>query len=318
MNKILKIASIGECMIELWQNSQQAERMQRTFGGDTLNTAVYAARCLSDIAAAQVDYVTALGDDPFSTELLNAWQAEGVGTGLVARLPGKLPGLYIIRTDDQGERSFYYWRENAAARELFRVAQTESLLQTLSRYDFIYLSAITLAILDESSREGLLELLKTVRKNGGKVGFDSNYRPRLWPDPPSTRRWLEKVLQHTDIGFPTFDDEIQLYDDHSAEQTARRYHQLGVSEVVVKCGKQPCLVSYSDQQSYVSGETVAQPVDTTAAGDSFNAAYFSTRLSGSSPEQAAQAGHTLAARVISHQGAIIPKASMPENLIKNQ
>jgi 2-dehydro-3-deoxygluconokinase len=303
----LKIACIGECMIELWQDNRQPQSMQRTFGGDTLNTAIYAARCLRT-RPARVDYVTALGDDPFSEELLQAWQAEGVGTSLVARLPERLPGLYMIRTTADGERSFYYWRSASAARELMHTSYTQTLLQTLAHYDFVYLSGISLAILDDDSRRKLLDLMATVRDNGGRVGFDSNYRPRLWPDQQTTRYWLEQVLTCTDIAFPTFDDEIRLYADNTPEQTAQRHHALGVGEVVVKCGSEPCLVSGAGgrQQAYVEPLSVARPVDTTAAGDSFNAAYFSARLSGEEPQQAAAAGHRLAASVISYQGAIIP------------
>src|SRR6187399_2663481 len=88
----MRIASIGECMIELRQLPDG--HLTRSFGGDTLNTAVYLARL-----GVSVDYVTALGDDPLSEEMLAGWRAEGVGTGLVARVPGRLPGLYLIQTD---------------------------------------------------------------------------------------------------------------------------------------------------------------------------------------------------------------------------
>src|SRR6476661_6126347 len=96
-----RVASIGECMIEL----KQTERglFSRGFGGDTLNTAVYLARL--GVAA---DYITALGDDSLSDEMVAGWAAEGVGTKPVLRLPGKLPGLYMIETDAKGERRFFH------------------------------------------------------------------------------------------------------------------------------------------------------------------------------------------------------------------
>src|SRR3954452_25326751 len=85
----MRIASIGECMIELRQ--MPGGHLTRSFGGDTLNTAVYLARL-----GAEVDYITALGDDPLSDEMIAGWQAEGIGTERVMRLKGKLPGLYMI------------------------------------------------------------------------------------------------------------------------------------------------------------------------------------------------------------------------------
>ena len=107
-----RVACIGECMIEL--REQADGRLTRGFGGDTLNTAIYLARL-----GVSVDYATALGDDGWSDEMLASWKAEGVGTDLVVRLPGRLPGLYVIQTDDKGERRFSYWRANAPARDLY-------------------------------------------------------------------------------------------------------------------------------------------------------------------------------------------------------
>src|SRR4051812_50110599 len=93
-------------MIELREMADG--RFARSYGGDTLNTAIYLARL-----GVAVDYVTALGDDPWSDEMIAGWAAEGIGTEQVARVPGRVPGLYIIQTDARGERSFLYWRGNA-------------------------------------------------------------------------------------------------------------------------------------------------------------------------------------------------------------
>jgi len=83
-----RIASIGECMIELRHLSEA--RLDLAFGGDTFNTAAYLARLAGDTLA--VDYVTALGDDPYSAAMRAAIAAEGVGTGLIAALPGRSRG----------------------------------------------------------------------------------------------------------------------------------------------------------------------------------------------------------------------------------
>src|ERR1700752_2309842 len=122
-----KVASIGECMIEL----KEAEDglYSRGFGGDTLNTAVYLARL-----GVAVDYVTALGDDPLSDEMVAAWRAERVGTDRVGRMPGRLPGLYLITTDASGQRRFDYWRDSAPARLLFELPQTEQIAAALADY----------------------------------------------------------------------------------------------------------------------------------------------------------------------------------------
>src|ERR1700749_5202818 len=139
------VACIGECMIELKQAG--AGLYSRGFGGDTLNTAVYLARL-----GVSVDYITALGDDPLSDEMLSGWAAEGVGTGLVPRLRGKLPGLYLIETDPKGERRFFHWRDSAAARSLMDLPEADDILDSLASYDVVYLSAITLSIFGAEGR----------------------------------------------------------------------------------------------------------------------------------------------------------------------
>src|SRR5215510_13185438 len=124
------LGAIGECMIELCEHPDG--RITRAFGGDTLNTAVYLARL-----GIPVDYVTALGDDPWSEEMLSAWRHEGVGTHLVVRVPGRLPGLHIIKTDAGGQRTFYYWRDTSPARQLFELPQASALAAALAEYDLI-------------------------------------------------------------------------------------------------------------------------------------------------------------------------------------
>src|SRR5258705_11010698 len=98
-----KVACIGECMVELKQ--ADGGLFSRGYGGDTLNTAGYLARL-----GVGADYITALGDDALSDEMIARWAAEGDGTKRVVRLPGKLPGLYMIHADDQGERGVLHCR----------------------------------------------------------------------------------------------------------------------------------------------------------------------------------------------------------------
>ncbi|WP_238946901.1 PfkB family carbohydrate kinase [Seongchinamella unica] len=87
--------------------------MNLSYGGETLNSAVHLAR-----QGIGVNYVAALGDDPMSAWMVEHWRGEGLGCDLVDFHAGEVPGIYLIETDDQGERSFYYWRESAPARRL--------------------------------------------------------------------------------------------------------------------------------------------------------------------------------------------------------
>ena len=305
------IACLGECMIELREVAEAQDAppstgpMRRGFGGDTLNTAIYAARCGARTGVT-VEYVTALGDDPYSEEMLAAWRAEGVGTRLVRRLAGRRPGLYTIRVDQAGDRSFQYWRSASAARETIRAWGVEALGAALDGCDILYFSGITLGILDDESRAGLLRIAARRRADKAAVAFDSNFRPALWRSRAEARLWAERAYAVASLALPTYDDEHRLFGDQTPVATVERLQSAGVAEVVVKNGANPCVVATAGCRSEIAPEVVARPVDTTAAGDSFNAAYMVARQSGATPEAAAAAGHGLAARVIAAPGAIVP------------
>ncbi|AHF75300.1 2-dehydro-3-deoxyglucokinase [Sodalis praecaptivus] len=304
------IAVIGECMIEL---SQKGSDVKRGFGGDTLNTSVYLSR-LVPAAQLKVHYITALGTDSFSDDMLQSWQQEGVDTSLIQRLENRLPGLYYIETDAHGERTFYYWRNEAAARYWLESALSDQICQTLAGFDYLYLSGISIAILSPQSRERLLALLRACRANGGKVIFDNNYRPRLWQSREETQAAYRDILACTDIAFLTLDDEDMLWGKQPVDAVLDRTRALGVGEIVIKRGADACLVSEA------SGELQEVPavklpkekvVDTTAAGDSFSAGYLAVRLTGGSGGAAAESGHRTASTVIQYRGAIIPRDAMP-------
>lgn len=303
-----RVACIGECMVEFSHLGGDALKM--AFGGDTLNTAVYLAR-LTERTGISVDYVTALGGDAYSDAMLDHWRDEGVGTDLVTRLENRLPGLYTIRTDEKGERSFTYWRENAAARDLLKDGRDEALAAALEGYDLVYLSGITLSILDPDQRTALLDILNLVRNAGGRVAFDGNFRPAGWPNLENARAWFAKILAQTDIALPTLDDERSLFGDRDADAVAARLHGQGVPEVVVKLGASGCLLSGDGLREVIATTAVERVVDSTAAGDSFNAGYLAARLLNLKSKDAAKVGHHLAGSVIGHHGALIAREAMP-------
>ncbi len=309
---IEKVAMIGESMLELSRDSTRQVcgklPMNMSYGGDTLNSAVYLAR--QGIA---VDYVTALGDDQLSAWMVDQWREEGLGCDLIDYYPDAVPGLYLIETDDQGERSFYYWRDQAPARRLFdEEEQVTRLKMLLAEHAWICVSGITLAIYSESSRQRLYNLLENHRRQGGKVMFDGNYRPKLWPSRGLSQNAYESMYRLTDMALPTVEDEQQLFGDADETDIIRRIQSWGVREIALKMGEHGCRVAVNVMQEVVPSRQV-EVIDATSAGDSFNAGYLAARIKGYSPREAALAGHRLAAVVIQHKGAIIPASAMPKD-----
>ncbi|MCO6059255.1 sugar kinase [Pseudomonas sp. MOB-449] len=305
MHESLHIACLGECMVEL-----SGQPLQRRYGGDTLNTALYMARLLAG-RHARVHYISALGDDRLSDELIHQWQCEGIETARVTRLPGTLPGLYLVDVDAHGERSFLYWRDTSAARQYF--AQETDFRGWLdrTRTDALYLSGISLALLPANRRPALLDALEAFVTAGGRLWFDNNFRPALW-SAQDARAAHERVVALADIALLTLDDEFQLYGRHTAAEAVSRALALGCKEVVIKQGARPCLIATAQLAMEVPAQPPRKVVDSCAAGDAFAAAYLASRILGLSEHDAAANGHCLAATVISHHGAIIPAHAMPD------
>ena len=312
MTKVKKIAVIGECMIELRPDITDAGYSRSTidaqigYGGDTLNVATYLARQEID-----VEYVTVLGDDPLSDWMLKQWRANGVGCELVRREERGLPGMYWINVDDSGERSFHYWRLESPARRLINDDKRRSwVFDKLRRFDGLYFSGITLSLYREAARGHLFDFLATYRQDGGQVYFDNNYRRRQWPDITKARAAFEAMYRLTDIALPTANDERELFGDDSNDAVIERLRSWGIREIVLKRGASGSLVADDTSITHVPPLLVREVVDTTAAGDSFNAGYLAARFGGAGPEDAAKNGSRLAALVVQHRGAIIPRDAM--------
>lgn len=299
------ISLFGECMIELREEADG--RLSRSYGGDVLNTAVYLSRLLGDTGT--VRFVTVMGDDPFSDDMIASWVSEGICCDAVGRKPGALPGLYLVQTDAAGERAFHYWRSAAPARDLFE-PEWQAIHDRIFDSSWIYLSGITLAISSEAGRERLVSGLAKAKERGAIISFDGNYRPALWEDADTARSWHQRLWSLTDIALPGAEDEMGLFLDADAAATAHRLGEYGIPEIAIKQGTGPVILSDGKTLTSVPVPVVKRAIDTTAAGDSFNAGYLAARLVGYPPLDAVERGMALAACVVQHRGAIVDKDQM--------
>lgn len=293
---IARAVFIGEPMLEL---SQAGEGYRLGYGGDTLNTAIHLARAGIDTA-----YLTAIGADPFSADLRTQWLGQGLDTRLVLTHPTRNCGLYAIRCDAAGERSFTYWRGESAARGMFDCEGIAAAIERAAEADLLGFSLITLAILPEQGRQAVIALAERVRARGGMVAFDGNYRPALWPETRAARRWRDAAIAAATIGLPTLEDERALSGAETAEAVAAHWTRLGCGEVVVKMGAEGALLGDGRQ---IPPPARLEPIDTSGAGDAFNGGYLAARLGGAAVEAAAMAGHRLAGWCVMHPGAIPPR-----------
>jgi 2-dehydro-3-deoxygluconokinase len=296
----MRLVFVGECMVEI---APDGAAFRKGFAGDTFNMAWYARHlCPPDW---DVDFVSAIGTDAISDELSAFMYKAGVGVSHVQRNTERTVGLYMISLKE-GERSFSYWRSQSAARLL--AADPAGLEDAFAGADLVCLSGITIAILESAGRDNLASALVAFRKAGGQVAFDPNIRPRLWTSAQEMCREVMRFAGLSDIVLASFDDEATHFADTAPEETLRRYQMAGVPQVIVKNGADPVLGALGTQIVTVAPQPVSGILDSTAAGDSFNAAFLVSALSGGAMADNITAGASLARNVIQHAGALSAEA----------
>lgn len=294
-----RIIALGECMVEMAPlDAPSTYRMN--FAGDTMNTAWYLRRLLP--ATHSVDYYTVIGADAVSDQMLDFLRASGLGTDHIARRPDLTVGLYMIQLSE-GERSFSYWRSQSAARTLGQDAT--ALRAALEGAEIAYFSGITVAILPADDRQRLFDVLAAFRAQGGQVVFDPNLRPKLWASPREMTEAITRAAAVSTTVMPSHEDEAAWFNDDDVTATAARYAAGGAQTVIVKNGADRMLAQVGKDLSWHTPEVVTQVVDTTAAGDSFNAGYLAASLDGQTVADAIRSGAQLAARVIQSRGALV-------------
>ena len=303
-NNRQRIATLGEAMVEFFDTGNNCWR--RGFAGDSLNVAWALRALLPD--SWSVDYVTRVGRDGVSDDLLEFLSQADLGSSGIGRDPEKTLGLYTIKTDAQGERTFDYWRSQSAAKRL--ADDAEALERALSDMDWVYLSGISAAVIESGGRKNLLSVVESLRARGVKFVYDPNFRPKLWGDLAEMRDFSREIARLSELVMPTFDDEIAAFGDRSPDETADRLLSWGAKQIIVKNGTEPTLSADSQQRASFEVNRPVLPLDTTGAGDSFNGGFLSAYIQGASVEESIRKGQAISARVVQQRGALVPYAEL--------
>ncbi len=299
MNSVL---SIGECMLQM--REERKGKFAQGYGGDSLNTAIYLSRL-----GIKSSYLTALGDDEWSDAMLAQWQKEGVDTSLVRQVPGRMPGVYFIQNSTGGERRFSYWRDRSPAREIFD-QDNQSLAQSFMQHEWIYFTGVTLSLYNDDARALFFDYLQRANDAGAWIVFDTNFRVNGWPDSIAKDKAFRQAIEIADILFASHEDMTGIF-GRSGEAM---FEIAKCVEKILKLPDASARVVYRNHDEVAAPLPAKNVIDTTAAGDSFAAAYLAARIRNKPPLLAAADGHLLANAVIQHPGAILPRSKMPKSL----
>ncbi|WP_158768712.1 sugar kinase [Paraglaciecola sp. L1A13] len=296
-----KVVLIGECMLELREGNDGV--MHQSFAGDAYNTAVYQKRAFPE---QEVYFMSAIGQDVVSEKLRQHCEQASLNNQYLSQKSKQNPGVYLVQTDEYGERSFLYWRENSAARELMRYVD-EDTIESLYDSDLVFFSGISLAVIHPKERPAFWAMLKRLKEQGVTLAFDPNYRPRLWRSPKEAQEQFHLAYELTDILLPGIDDFSQLYGLTELSDILEFCQPYGIHELVIKNGSNSVYCQLGSNLIHLPIAPVDHVVDTTSAGDSFNGVYIGARLAGKEIEHAVSLASKAAAIVIQYPGAITPK-----------
>jgi len=261
-----KIVALGEVVADIYRDESPIE-VEMPFtarpGGAPANVAVSTAR-LGEEAA----FVGSVGKDLFGDFILRALEAEGVVTSGVRRCePPTRTSLAFVEIDEEGDRSFTFYRSDPAADELLGPEDVSEKL--LSGISFVNFGSIPL--IKDPSRSAIHEAAKLARDLNIPVAFDVNFREHLWSSAEEAREAVDPLFDYSYIVKLSDDELSPLLGTEGMKEAAEKLLERGVSLILVSLGPEGAF--YATQE--FTGSVPAYPVevvDATGAGDAFLAA----------------------------------------------
>lgn len=292
----IDIVCMGEAMVEFTRmNRSKSEALYiRGLGGDTSNCAISAAR-----QGVKVAYLSAVGDDQFGKIAIDTWLTEGIDVSQVFVDPNSPTGIYFIDPVPKG-RNFTYYRAGSAASRMSSISSSQTIL---SRTAILHLSAITQAI-SIAPNEPSFEAIDIVKKNGGRISYDTNLRLNLW-GLEEARRVINKTLTQADILLPSLDEAQILTGLDNKEDILNFYLQFEPEILALKCGSEGAIVIFEGRKEYIPALNV-NAIDTSGAGDTFAGAFLAQIIQGESPFEAARFAVVASGISVQGYGAMAP------------
>lgn len=290
------IAIIGECLIELSANGSLADTstLNKFFGGDTVTTAVTAARLGGKVA-----YLTKVGNDGFSEFILSSLKKENIDTSLI-KTNEEQNGMYIVSHTLENKEVLYYKRKTAAT----KLSIEDITEETIKNLKLVYSTGVVQS-LSASSRELVRETFRIAKENDVLTAYDPNYTS-CFMNSADTKEYFEEIVDFTDIVFLSFkNDAVKLYDLESIDKFVHYFWDRGVKIVVIKSHiDNGYYTAYNGDISFTEFYNNQKTIDTTASGDVFNGGFLYAILNGYTPTDASKFAAIVSGLQTQNYGAI--------------
>jgi ribokinase len=252
-------------------------------GGKGANQAVAAARL-----GASVAMIGCVGDDAYGEQLRAALLAEGVDCQAVTPVTGESTGVALIVVDDSSQNAIVIV---AGGNGHVTASVVDSFDALLSQAEVIICQL-----------EVPLDTVGHVLKRGHELGKTVilNPAPASGPLPPQWFAWIDYLIPNESEAAAL--TGLPVDSTASADAAASALLAAGVSKVIVTLGEQGALFASKSRSEHFPAPKV-QPIDTTAAGDTFVGGFAAALADGKSESDAIRFGQVAAALSVTRSGA---------------
>ena len=234
-------------------------------GGAPMNVLAMAAKLGLHTAI-----VSKVGDDGFGRQLIRYMKDQGIDTDGVVVTREYPTTLAMVHLDEQGERSFSFYRHGCADVALSSEEVPSSLLE---RTGILHFGSVSLT--EDPSRTATLDAVKRAKAAGAVISYDPNYRPLLWDSKEEAVRRMAAPLPLCDIVKVSDEEMTLLTGETDVQNGAMRLLEAGPALVFVTCGGEGAVCRTAHASASLPAYDV-RVVDTTGAGDAFLGAALSS------------------------------------------
>lgn len=240
-------------------------------------------------------FVGAVGRDDFGQMIINRLRKDGVDTSHVKILDSHPTGVAFVTYFSDGSRKFIFHLSNAAT---VQIHPEDIDSDYFTEVGYLHVVGSTM-LMNKYCRDACKKAVNLVKKLGGKVAFDPNFRSELLSI-EEIKVW-DPILSASNIVFPTVEETMVLTGKRSLEEACKEILRRGPEIVAVKQGKEGSTVFTSNEKIRVPAFEVEE-VDPTGAGDSYCAGFIAAILRGLDVKEAGRFANAVAALSVTKKG----------------
>lgn len=245
-----------------------------------------AALCLAGLGTA-AELAGSVGDDALGRLLLDELAHGGVPVTSIAVTGGT--GICIATESAGRDRSFLITPGSIGQFSLPQVTERAVSARRLLVCGFFLLPALR--------RGGAATLLQQARGRGGETFLDTGWDPDGWA--ADTKSEVLGLLPWVDVFLPNEAEATVIAGEADVHAAARALQARSGGWCIVKRGAAGCLAAGPGNAEFAITAPVVRALDTTGAGDAFNAGILQARTEGRSWDEAAGFATRLASTVVS-------------------